>query len=297
MNKPAKTIIQHEGEKAMATPNTALSISGTQVELQQYASRLKLAMRGGDKLTGPEALALAQIALVTHLDPFVGEIWYIPGKGPMIGIAGARRLWNEKSAAGGGFSFVDIQPCSPSDAGATETDVVAAFRAVAHDSGSTREYMKLFQETLTMLREAKADDPLTIAKEICGPKPQWIGYGYSTKSETSRMNKMQLARKRAEADALKKCIIVPFGADIADADQAPQYVEGTVVTAQPTEEPTAITYDEAKQIVIKVQGGEKFMGELTAEQLQYIIDNSQNTQNVDAARVVLKHDFSMESAA
>lgn len=297
MNKPAKTIIQHEGEKAMATPNTALSISGTQAELQQYASRLKLAMRGGDKLTGPEALALAQIALVTHLDPFVGEIWYIPGKGPMIGIAGARRLWNEKSAAGGGFSFVDIQPCSPSDAGATETDVVAAFRAVAHDSGATREYMKLFQETLTMLREAKADDPLTIAKEICGPKPQWIGYGYSTKSETSRMNKMQLARKRAEADALKKCIIVPFGADIADADQAPQYVEGTVVTTHPAEEPAAITYDEAKQIVIKVHGGEKFMGELTAEQLQYIIDNSQNAQNVDAARVVLKHDFSMESAA
>lgn len=276
----------------MATPNTALALSGTQRDLDAYAARLKIAMRGGDKLAGPEARALAQIALITGLDPFIGEVWYIPGKGPMIGIAGARRKWNEKSAAGGGYSFVDIQPCSPEEAGATEADVVAAFRAVAHDSGATKEYQKLFQETLAMLREAKAEDPFQVAKEICGPKPQWVGYGYSTKSETSRMNKMQLARKRAEADALKKCIVIPFGVDVADSDQAPQYIDA--VTEPVTE---AMTYDAAKQVVIKVQGGEKFMGELTAEQLQYIVENSQNTQNVEAAQLVLKHDFNMESVA
>lgn len=278
----------------MATPNTALVISGTQTELDAYAGRLKIAMRGGDKLTNPEVRALAQIALVTKLDPFIGELWYIPGKGPMIGIAGARRLWNEKSIAGGGFSFVDIQPCPPAEAGATETDVVAAFRAVAHDSKATIEYQKLFQQTLAMLREAQTPDPFPIAKEICGPKPQWVGYGYSTKSETSRMNKMQLARKRAEADALKKCIVVPFGLDVSIDERSPAYE--SAITVVP-EEANQMNYETAKQVTIKVSGKDRFMGELTAEQLQWVIDNSQNPENVEAAKVILKADFNMESAA
>jgi hypothetical protein len=46
------------------------------------------------------------------------------------------------------------------------------------------------------------------------------------------MNKTQLARKRAEADALKKCINVPFGAEIStESDSAPAYIEGQVTTA------------------------------------------------------------------
>lgn len=276
----------------MVTP-TAITLHGSQKDLDAMANRFKIALRGGDKLNPQEARALAQIALVTNLDPYIGEIWYIPGKGPMIGIAGARRLWNEKSIAGGGFSFVDIQPCSPEEAGATESDVVAAFKAIAHDSKATKEYQKLFQETLAMLREAKAEDPFTLAKEICGPKPQWIGYGYSTKSEQSRMNKMQLARKRAEADALKKCIVVPFGLDVATEERAPAYVDAVVTDVVSTE----MTYDTAKQMTIKVSGSDRFMGELTAEQLQYVIENSQNPERVQAAQVILKADFSMESVA
>ena len=272
----------------------AITLSGTQADLDAYAGRLKIAMRGGEKLTNPEARALAQIALVTKLDPFIGELWYIPGKGPMIGIAGARRLWNEKSLSGGGFSFVDIQPCSPEEAGATEADVVIAFKAVAHDSKATMEYQKLFQQTLAMLRESQAPDPFAIAKEICGPKPQWVGYGYSTKSETSRMNKTALARKRAEADALKKCIIVPFGIDVSIDERSPQYVSEIV---DATTEPVAMTYDMAKQLVIKSNGKDRFMGELNAEQLQWIIENSQNADNVEAARIILKADFNMEATA
>lgn len=276
-------------------PTTAITIHGTQKDLDAMAGRFKIALRGGDKLSTQEARALAQIALVTNLDPYIGEIWYIPGKGPMIGIAGARRLWNEKSIAGGGFSFVDIQPCSPEEAGATEGDVVAAFKAVAHDSKATKEYQKLFQETLAMLRDAKADDPFTLAKEICGPKPQWVGYGYSTKSEQSRMNKMQLARKRAEADALKKCIVVPFGLDVSTEERAPAYVDAVVTDVQDGKQ--QMSYDTAKQMTLRVGGNDRFMGELTAEQLQRVIENSQDSEKVEAAQVILKADFSMESAA
>lgn len=271
--------------------STALAIHGTNQDVDAMAARFKIALRGGDKLANNEARALAQIALVTHLDPYIGEIWYIPGKGPMIGIAGARRLWNEKGIAGGGFSFVDIQPCSPEEAGATESDVVAAFKAIAHDSKATIEYQKLFQSTIAMLRDAQAPDPFALAKEICGPKPQWIGYGYSTKSETSRMNKMQLARKRAEADALKKCIIVPFGLEVSAEERAPAYVEGTAVTITETK---AMTYEEAKNVTVTTKQGDRFLGELNAEQLQWVIEN--RAEFSEAARIVLKQDFNMESA-
>ena len=207
---------------------TGIELYGTSEEVKAMAQRFRTTLRGGDKLAVNELLALAQISKVTNLNPFIGEVWYIPGKGPMIGIAGARRLWNEKNANKDGYSFVNIIPCSADEAGATEKDVAAAFRAEAHDSQATGEYQKMFLETLKAMREAGAADPFAEAREIVGKKPVWIGYGYSTLSETSRMNKTQLARKRAEADALKKCISVPFGVDISiDHDAAPEYIDGT----------------------------------------------------------------------
>lgn len=192
------------------------------------ATRFKTALRGGEKLNNNELYALAQVARVTNLNPFNGEIWCIPGKGTMIGIAGARRLWQEQSKAGGGFSFVEIISCPPQEAGATEADVAAAFKAIAHDSKATSQYQKLFLETVNSLRAAGSTDPVKEAREIMGPKPEWIGYGYSTKSETSRMNKTQLARKRAEADALKKCVVIPFGVEIAAQDVHAEYVDAEI---------------------------------------------------------------------
>ena len=59
-----------------------------------------------------------------------------------------------------------------------------------------------------------------------------------------------------------------------------------------------MTYDEAKQVVVKVKGGkEKFMGELTKEQLDYVIEKSILNEKVEAARIVLAHDFQMEAVS
>jgi len=62
----------------------ALAIHGTNQELDTMAGRFKVALRGGDKLANNEARALAQISMVTNLNPYIGEVWYIPGKGPVI---------------------------------------------------------------------------------------------------------------------------------------------------------------------------------------------------------------------
>ena len=136
-----------------------LTTYGSKTELQEMAARFKVALRGGDKLQTNEVYALAQIAKLTNLNPFTGELWYIPGKGPMIGIAGARRLWNEKAKAGGGWAYIEIVPCSPEEAGATEKDVVVAFKAIAHDSKATADYQKIMTETITSMRANGSADP------------------------------------------------------------------------------------------------------------------------------------------
>lgn len=209
--------------------NTSMQVYSNSKDVTEMAKRFRIGVKGGDKLSAAELQNLAETALVTNLNPYIGEIWAIPGKGTMIGIAGSRRLWQEQSIKGGGFSFVEIIACSPQEAGATEADVVIAFKAIAHDSKATREYQKVFIEMLTALRASGSTDPVKEARDIVGPKPEWIGYGYSTKSETSRMNKTQLARKRAEADALKKCVVIPFGVNIAAAANAEEYTNGEII--------------------------------------------------------------------
>jgi hypothetical protein len=248
-------------------------------DVNEMAKRFRIGVKGGDKLSVPELQNLAEAALVTNLNPYIGEIWAIPGKGTMIGIAGTRRLWQEQSIKGGGFSFVEIVPCTPQEAGATEPDVVATFKAIAHDSKATREYQKVFIEMLSALRSSGSTDPVKEAREICGPKPEWIGYGYSTKSETSRMNKTQLARKRAEADALKKCVVIPFGVNIAAATNAEEYTNGEIIET--------MTYQQAR--IVKTPKGIE-IGTLAADELHLMLtaNNSTITDEMrQAAQVIL----------
>jgi hypothetical protein len=296
-------------------------VFGNSDEIQQFAARIKLMMRGGDKLSGPEALALAQVAKVTGLNPFIGECWYISGSGPMVGIAGARRLDQEDTTKRGGYSTVNLIPVPPEEAGALEfeiKDVVAAFRAEISDSQATLEYQRMFSAALQSLREAGVADPVPEARWICGPRPMWVGYGYSTKGERSRMNKTQLARKRAEADALKKKIVIPFGAQIAETDQAPDYIEAQATDPEPKHtvaenlaalgfEPVKSApepdvdqmfpvdtgeaiYREAKVRTMKMKGIETAFGDMTREQLEWVVRNAKIQANADAAAIVLQHD-------
>jgi hypothetical protein len=307
----------------LATKSNTSLVLGDYGEIEEFAKRIKMLMRGGDKLSNPEVMALAQFAKITNLNPFTGECWYISGKGPMVGIAGARRLDQQQTGDVGGFSFPTITPCSPEEAGATEAelkDVAAAFKTEITDTAAVAAYQKLFTQTIQAMREAGIADPFAAAKEVCGPRPSWVGYGYSTRGERSFMNKTQLARKRSEADALKKRIVIPFGAKIADSDVSPEYVDAPAedVTPRRTKEqnltelgfaadvqavdeafpaagpmPRGLTYDEAKQVIIKTSKGERFVGQMTVEELNKVIEKSIVPANVEAARIVLAHDYQM----
>jgi len=194
---------------------------GSRNEIAVLAKRFEVMLPGGKKLNEGEKLALAQVALITHLNPFIGEIWYIPGKGITIGIAGARRLDNEAMVKAGGRSWPSFTMCPPEEAGVPARDVphlAAAFRCEISDSVENEKYLRSLTEMINTISKTESIDPLNDAKAAIGPRPSWIGYGYSTLTEESRMNKVQLARKRAHADALKQRIIVPFGVSVAVTD-------------------------------------------------------------------------------
>lgn len=220
---------------------------GDSNEVYSLAKRIKVMVPGGSKLTDHEAQALAQVSLVTQCNPFIGEIWYIPGRGPMIGIKGARRHGNETVKKAGGDSAyftADLRPCAGDVAGykGDIKDLAAAYECTVEDSVSTKLYQAMFLETLNALRQAGSPDPVGEAREICGKRPQWKGYGYSTVSETSKMNKQALAMKRAEADGLKRRFDIPFGTEVASGDNAME-VEGSWTETPPST--LAQTVDEA----------------------------------------------------
>lgn len=273
-----------------------VSTYGGRTDIVSLAQRIKIMVPGGNKLNDAEAQALAQVSIVTQCNPFIGEIWYIPGRGPMIGIKGARRHGNEQIEQAGGkdaYWAPELIACTPEEAGAKDVkDVVGCYKCVITDSVSTGLFQRMFIDTVNSLRAAGSKDPVGEAREIVGRRPQWVGYGFSTASEQSRMNKQALARKRAEADALKQKFDIPFGAEVAAGDTAIEAETSDWVPADALKMvESAMSYDDAKQVIVKGKNGEKFLGQLSAEQLQYVIEHDKD--NAEAAKVVLEHDFNM----
>ena len=226
-------------QNALTVKPDANVVYGDREEISALAKRIKTMLPGGEKLSDNESLALAQVATITRLNPFVGEVWYIPGKGPMVGIKGARRLENEDARNKNSYSWMQFDVLAPEDSGAPDpSKVFRAYKCTINDASATKLYLSLFHDALEMLRAAQSKDPYTEAKEICGPRPVWEGYGYSLTGESSRMNPDALARKRAEADALKKRVVLPFGTEISESDAAFIDAEVSEGPQWPEPEPT-----------------------------------------------------------
>lgn len=281
---------------------------GESDDIYSLAKRIKAMVPGGSKLADNEARALAQVALVTNCNPFIGEIWYIPGRGPMIGIRGARRHGNQQVKDAGGpqaYWTPDYSVCSPEEAGAKGVkDVEAAWKCVITDSVSTNAFQKMFLETVNSLRAAGDKDPVGTAREICGKRPQWIGYGYATTSEQSKMNKQAVARKRAEAEALKQRFEIPFGAEIASGDTASETeVQGWIETTPdgmvdvvdvtfPV--PTQMTYEAARGIVALLFDTDP--DKISREMLNGVYWSIETTDlQQEAIRLVLKEEYNAEA--
>jgi len=86
-----------------------------------------------------------------------------------------------------------------------------------------------------------------------------------------------------------------MGASVDDEGNAVIEAESTPVQQQAVEVDPEESYNKAKAVMVNTKNGERFMGELTKEQLDYVIEHG-STRAADAARIVMEHDFQMEGA-
>ena len=86
-------------------------------------------------------------------------------------------------------------------------------------------------------------------------------------------------------------------AEALKADATPETIDAESADWTPADAldlvESAMSYDDAKQVIVKGKKGEKFLGQLSAEQLQYVIENDKDESHIEAAKVVLEHDFNM----
>jgi hypothetical protein len=163
-----------------------VTLYGDGKSLKHMAWRVKHCVPGGQRLGDDEAYSLAQIALATGLNPFTGEIWYIPGRGPMAGIRGLRRRAREQST----YSL---------DCRAMRGEEVTEHQIKPDDVGRTCALYRhdVLQRAVEINKAA--------GTEIVPVKPI-IGVGIWRKGDNvpSGKSPVWVADKRAEADALRK---------------------------------------------------------------------------------------------
>jgi len=208
------------------TNQTAIAVT-----VEVMAERLKLMVQNGRKLSNEEALALGQYALVTGLDPFSGECYYLQNVGPGPGIAGWRRKAEEQLEYEARKAAEPLARfwCDYVDAEADETGNLAAgdiaVKAVLHDTLTKGAWEKRTLSHYIELVKAKIEgDAWTIAQALAGPEPTWSAVGIVRAGENfggDKMPRYERACKRAEKAAIRKRfprvhLPEPMGFDPAD---------------------------------------------------------------------------------
>ena len=200
------------------TSVTELARLGRKKEIRELSRRLADLSPGGMKLTGDEALALAQYSWSLGANPLVGEAWLLKNHGTgkvlglMPGIRLHRRRADEKDERSGDVRWIEYTNISDQDERATYAipQNAMAIKARLYRQSTTKAY----SEAASKLADAGAS--WEDIKNVLGTKPYIEGIGILEKSEMGAMgaNKMphkQRCEKRAEAHALKQAYHLPFG--------------------------------------------------------------------------------------
>ena len=195
-------------DKALTKGNgSALEPWEGRATVRELQERLALMLPGGAKLDKNAIAALAQGAILHGLDPLNGEIWYIPGRGLMVGIKGLRKKAREQVQGNFWIDFREIT--NPEERKRLRIPEGAlAYEARLFDSENIRIYVDAVSQF------TKAGIPWEAAREILGDKPYTSGIGVLAAGEQTKMQPAQCAMKRAEADALKRRFDVPFGMNV-----------------------------------------------------------------------------------
>lgn len=224
----------------------ALAPWASRGDVRELDARLSQMLPGADKLNTGQRLALAQASLAHGLDPFNGEIWMIPGRGLMIGVKGLRKKAHEQVKGNYWPEFIELT--DPEQRLRLRIPAGAlAFECRLFDSENLRTYAESCERLL------KAGIPWEAVREMVGSKPYTPGYGVLKAGENTKMEPVQCAMKRAEADAIKRRFDVPFGLTVEADNEAPaggEWVEGTATVVdepEPTEAAQPVTEKDQAQ--------------------------------------------------
>ena len=203
-------------EKALTARPDDLSLEayGDLAQVREMTKRL-LAMLPSAKDLGPAgAGALAQTSLAMGLNPFVGEVWAIPQSGGtyaiMVGIKGLRAKAHAQARQDNGYYTVHIRSVREDEIEGMQInpgDIVRACDLYVSGDRARRHF------------------------EFIGKVLPFTGIGVYRSGERTKMNPLQVARKRAEAEAIKMAFDVPLSfalgasADIELDDTPERYEE------------------------------------------------------------------------
>ena len=190
-------------------------------ELAEFAARLKqsLSYRGAEKLTDHELLALAAASRAHGLNPYLGEIWAIPGKGLMIGRAGWVKKINEKFDAHGITwwpQYLEVRPHEREQYG-VPADAKLAYICELRREDTINAYISSMERMHALGMTYDQISPLL------GNPPVIKGVGYigagetepgqtipGTTSKQGYMSFGERCKKRSFAQACKEIVDLPF---------------------------------------------------------------------------------------
>jgi hypothetical protein len=202
-----------EKEREKMSDNAIVKRNGNGTQVAQHiAECIKLMIYNGHKLTDPEAMALAQYAVATDLDPFVGECYYLPAIGPGPGIAGWRKkadeqLNYEREQAHEPLARMWCDYLDPvnGEVGQIEEGDYAV-KAILHDTLSKTAWeQRVLKYYIELLKAGEKN--WNAARELAGPEPTWSAVGVVRKGENfgrDAMPRYERACKRAEKAAIRK---------------------------------------------------------------------------------------------
>lgn len=239
-------------------------------ETKEMAERFRatLSYRGANNLKDLELLALAAASLSLGLNPYLGEIWAIPGKGLMIGRAGWVKKLDENLTARGvtwRAEYLEVREHERETLGIPK-DAKLAYVCELRRSDQIAAYIT----ELERLRAIFPDMPYDQVIAMVGHPPVVRGIGYIQATEgapgkgedkTGYMSWGERCKKRAFAQACKEVVSLPYNVfsegDVVDGalmgngfEDAPAQVtviNGEIVdngsepipTPEPVTEPTA----------------------------------------------------------
>lgn len=186
---------------------------------EALAKRLENMIANGKKLEPIERLALAQYAVATGLNPFVGECYFLPGVGPGPGIAGWRvkaeeQLEYEANKARIAYArfYCEYREPDESEARWNPDKGDIAVKAILHDTLTKTEWEKrILSYYIELIKNGIKDGAWDTAREIAGAEPTWSAVGvvrggesFAGEGKPEKMDRYERACKRAEKAVIRK---------------------------------------------------------------------------------------------